>query len=193
MPLLEKFCSCCCFFQTNISLEVPLPTCPLLTGFPFKCPGFLLIAPSFACVCLISSILQQFFYLSLVSPLAPSGDKEKNVSIIFQNTSRNCFVVCCCFFFFSLLYLYKVQTFTVSFGMNTAFSEFANDFQTVWNVFCLWQTSWEIYECNTPPVLQGSLNKLTCQRNKNEQQAAVRIQGPYKTAKGQEVLEINNL
>lgn len=86
-----------------------------------------------------------------------------------------------------------MQTFTVSFGINTAFSEFTDDFQKVWNMFCLWQTPWEIYECNKPPVLQGSLNKLTRQRNKNEQQAAVGSQGPYKAAQGQEVLEINNL
>lgn len=44
--------------------------------------------------------------------------------------------------------------------LNIAFSEFTDDFQIVGNMLCLWQTSWEIYECIKPPVLQGSLNKL---------------------------------
>lgn len=51
--------------------------------------------------------------------------------------------------------------------LNIAFSEFTDDFQIVGNMLCLWQTSWEIYECNKPPVLQGSLNKLTRHHNEN--------------------------
>lgn len=43
------------------------------------------------------------------------------------------------------------------------------------------------------PVLQRYLKKPMCQHNKDEQQAAVGSQGPYKTDQGQEVLETNNI
>ena len=97
------------------------------------------------------------------------------------------------FFFFFYCICIKCKHSLLALVLNIAFSEFTDDFQIVWNVLCLWQASWEIYECNQPPVLQGSLNKLMCQHNENEQQAAVDSQGPSKTAQGQEVLEINNL
>lgn len=39
----------------------------------------------------------------------------------------------------------------------------------------------------------GALEKLICQHNKNEQQAAVGSHGPQKTAQGGEVLETTNI
>lgn len=95
------------------------------------------------------------------------------------------------FFFYYICIKHKHSL--LALVLNIAFSEFTDDFQIVGNMLCLWQTSWEIYEYKKPSVLQGSLNKLTCQHNENEQRAAVGSQGPYKTAQGHEVLEINNL
>lgn len=127
-----------------------------------------------------------------MSQLALSED-EKIVFIVFispafQTTSRNYFEDI--FFYFICI---KCKHSLLALILNIAFSEFTDDFQIAGNMLCLWQTSWEIYECNKSPVLQGSLNKLTCQHNENKQQAAVGSQGAYKTAQGQEVLEINNL